>query len=95
MRSRYTAYALGGHGEYLLRTWFPATAGGLSAAALSQRELDWYRLEILDTAQCGDNGEVEFQAHYHNKDGTPGVMHERSTFKRAGNRWFYVGGRVS
>ena len=29
MRSRYAAYALGNHGDYLLQTWFPATAGGL------------------------------------------------------------------
>ena len=35
MRSRYSAYALGNHGEYLLRTWFPPTARGLSAAILS------------------------------------------------------------
>lgn len=94
MRSRYTAYALGDHGDYLLQTWFPATASGLTAELLSQRELDWQRLEIIGKAQQGDNGEVEFRAHYREPDGTPGVMHERSTFKRNSGRWFYVGGRV-
>ncbi len=31
MRSRYSAYALGNYGDYLLETWFPATAKGLTA----------------------------------------------------------------
>lgn len=30
MRSRYSAYALGGYGEYLLKTWFPPMASGLT-----------------------------------------------------------------
>lgn len=95
MRSRYTAYALGGYGDYLLQTWFPATARELTAAALSEKTLDWYRLEVLDKAQSGDNGEVEFRACYREADGTPGVMHERSAFRRIKGCWFYVGGRVS
>ena len=95
MRSRYTAYALGGYGDYLLQTWFPATAQGLDPVALSQRELEWLRLEVLETVQRGDNAEVEFRAHYRRADGSPGMMHERSTFKRNSGRWFYVGGRVS
>lgn len=95
MRSRYTAYALGGHGEYLLRTWFPATARDLTAAALSEKSLDWCRLEVLDKSRSGDNGEVEFRAHYREADGAPGVMHERSTFKRNSGRWLYVGATVT
>ena len=94
MRSRYTAYALGGYGDYLLRTWFPATAQGLTAASLSQREVEWLGLEVLDTVQRGDKAEVEFRAHYRNADGSPGVMHERSVFTRTAGRWFYVGGQV-
>ncbi|MGI9295045.1 MAG: YchJ family protein, partial [Pseudomonadales bacterium] len=48
MRSRFSAYALGGHGEYLLRTWFPATAKYLTAAALSESSGEWYKLEVLN-----------------------------------------------
>lgn len=95
MRSRYSAYALGGYGDYLLQTWFPATAQGLDAASLSQRSLDWYRLEVLDKSQQGDKGTVEFRAYYHQGDGEHGVMHEKSSFVRAGGRWLYVGGEVS
>lgn len=95
MRSRYTAYALGGYGEYLLATWFPATARGLTAANLSEKTLDWYQLDVLGKSQQGDNGEVEFRACYRDANGEPGVMHECSSFTRNSGRWFYVGGRVS
>jgi SEC-C motif-containing protein len=97
MRSRYSAYALGGYGEYLLATWFPATAGGLTAVELSQRNLDWCALDVLGKSQQGDNGEVEFKAYFRalgDDNGEPQCMHEYSTFKRNSGRWYYVGGRV-
>lgn len=94
MRSRYSAYALGGRGDYLLRTWFPPTAGKLTAEMLSRRERDWTRLEILAKAQQGDKGWVEFNAWYRGEGGREQVMHEKSVFQRSGGRWFYVGGEV-
>jgi SEC-C motif-containing protein len=95
MRSRYAAYALGGYGDYLLQTWFPATAHGLVAAELSERSHNWCKLDVLDKSQAGNNGEVIFRAHYCEADGTTGVMQECSAFKRLGGRWYYVDGRVS
>lgn len=94
MRSRYSAYALGGYGEYLLNTWFPATAQGLSALALSSREFDWEKLEVLSSSQHGDEGNVEFKAWYRKDGGEPQVQHEKSVFQRIGGRWYYVGGEV-
>jgi SEC-C motif-containing protein len=95
MRSRYTAYALGGHGDYLLRTWFPATAQGLTAEQLSQRELNWQKLEVLTKSQNGDEATVEFKAYYLPKNADQlAVMHEHSEFQRINGRWYYVGGRV-
>ena len=96
MRSRYTAYALGGFGDYLLRTWFPATARGLTAVDLSERLHNWCKLDVLAKSQEGDNGEVEFKAYFQAANDAQGldVMHEYSTFKRMQGRWFYVGGRV-
>ena len=97
MRSRYTAYALGGYGHYLLQTWFPATSPGVNALTLSIRSHDWCGLEILHKSQQGDNGIVEFKAYY-TDTATPdddGVMHERSTFVRSNGRWLYIGGEVS
>jgi SEC-C motif domain protein len=95
MRSRYTAYALGGFGNYLIQTWFPATAQGLSAFALSQKSLNWVGLEIHERSQQGDKGTVEFSARYTDDNGKEAVMRERSEFQRVQGRWLYVGGVVS
>lgn len=95
MRSRYSAYALGDHGDYLLETWFPATAGGLTASQLSQRNCDWTGLEVIAKRQSGDRGYVEFRARYRDGAGQERVLHEKSVFQRNGGRWLYVGGEVS
>ena len=95
MRSRYCAYALGGHGDYLLRTWFPPTARGLTAPELSQRSCEWLQLEVLAKQQRGDKGLVEFRARYRDSAGREQVMQEKSVFQRSTGRWLYVGGEVS
>ncbi|GAB1256628.1 YchJ family protein [Aurantivibrio plasticivorans] len=96
MRSRYVAYALGGYGEYLLKTWFPATAQGLDAAELSQRTINWQRLEVVNKAQHGDHGTVEFNAYFLPEHADQlETMHEVSEFQRIAGRWLYVGKVVS
>lgn len=96
MRSRYTAYALGGYGEYLFKSWFPATATGVTAEELSERNINWQKLEVLDKTQDSDEATVEFKAYYlpENSDSLE-ALHEKSEFQRVSGRWFYVGGRVS
>jgi SEC-C motif-containing protein len=95
MRSRYSAYALGGYGDYLLQTWFPATAKGLTVEALSQRSCDWIELEVLHKSQKGDQGTVEFNAWFQNDEGDKQVLHEKSVFQRTDGLWLYVGGEVN
>ena len=95
MRSRYSAYALGDYGEYLLQTWFPATAKDLTAQELSLRSSDWVRLEVLSKSQDGDQGFVEFNAWFRRGSGAEQVLHEKSIFQRSGGRWLYVGGEVN
>ena len=56
MRSRYSAYALGKHGDYLLQTWFPATAGGLSAAQLSEVSCQWLRIGCAPSGSTRAHG---------------------------------------
>lgn len=94
MRSRYSAYALGGYGRYLLATWFPPMAQTLNEADLDKRDTKWLSLAVLSSATNGDDGEVSFEARYETDDGTA-VMHENSVFKRLGKRWFYIGGDVN
>jgi SEC-C motif-containing protein len=94
MRSRYSAYSLGGYGEYLLKTWFAPMARDLSVDELSKSDTEWLSLKILDSGISGNSGWVEFKAVY--KDNQhPIEMHEKSVFTLQGNRWLYIGGEVS
>lgn len=95
MRSRYTAYALGNHGEYLLKTWVPEYAKGLTVASLSEKNHEWVKLEVLNSSQKADQGMVEFNAYYKLDDGSLEVLHEKSTFRRTNGRWYYVEGEVN
>lgn len=90
MRSRYTAYALGGHGEYLLATWHPDTTPPVAAAVLSAVEQQWLGLSVLDYSQRGDSGTVEFAARFTDGDGISQVHHEVSRFQRVGGKWLYL-----
>ena len=91
MRSRYSAYALGGYGDYLLETWLPGAATGLSAVELSVRSVTWVELTVLSKSQQGETGFVEFEASYLDEAGQRVVHHEKSVFSRVKGRWFYVG----
>ncbi|MGH1427425.1 MAG: YchJ family protein [Arenicella sp.] len=95
MRSRYSAFALGGYGEYLLKTWAPSMTSGVSALELSMRTTDWVGLEIVDKSQKGDQGFVEFKARFKDDSGRENVHHEKSVFERMDGRWLYVCGEVS
>ena len=93
MRSRYVAYALGGHGNYLLKTWFPPMAKMLSEAQLSEKTQDWLGLEVIETGTNGFEGWVEFKATF-KQAGQRQVMHERSVFTFVAGKWFYIGGDI-
>lgn len=95
MRSRYSAFALGGLGDYLLDTWAENAPGRppSDAAMLNVRTVDWQRLEILQTRVNGAQGMVEFRAWYL-EDGREQTLHERSRFRRSAGRWRYVDGVI-
>ncbi len=94
MRSRFTAYKLGGYGEYLLKTWFPLMTKGLTVADLSQKTREWQQLEVLSKSQQGDDGLVEFKATFIDELGKEQVHHEYSIFKRIKGAWLYVGEEI-
>ena len=94
MRSRYTAYALGNYGEYLMATWLPESSKGHTAVSLSEKNNEWVKLEILNSQQKADEGMVEFNAYYKVDDGSLNILHEKSTFRRIDGRWYYVEGEV-
>lgn len=94
MRSRYSAFSLGGYGEYLFATWHPAYRGQLNAYELSIRSTDWIGLKIISSNQQGEKGEVEFIARFRNSDGTTSTHHEHSSFTREKGMWLYCDGLV-
>lgn len=91
MRSRYSAYALGNHGQFLYDTWHPSMSAKLSAEQLSIVNYQWFKLEVLNKTQNGDEATVEFKAHYFSSDGQQHVLHENSYFQRVAGKWLYVG----
>jgi SEC-C motif-containing protein len=94
MRSRFSAYAVGGYGDYLLATWLPAMAQNVNAIDLSRRDTDWQFLEIQSSSQQSDDGYVEFLATYNDENDQLQTYHEKSVFKRVRGQWLYVGVEV-
>lgn len=99
MRSRYSAFALGGYGEYLLSTWKLSELSNmteeLNAAKLSVCVTKWVNLDIIDESHQDDQGIVEFKAYYLDAKGVKSIHHERSVFERIQGRWLYVKGDVT
>lgn len=99
MRSRYSAFALGGAGDYLIATWDPRTRDpALTSAQLDQRDAEWVGLEIIEAAESGARGVVEFKARFRSEDAALAspitTLHERSRFRRVKGRWVYVDGII-
>lgn len=95
MRSRYSAFVVGGPGEvrHLLATWHPATR---PESIDLDDGLRWTGLEVLATEAGGPEdrrGMVEFRASYL-REGVPGALHETSRFRRDNEGWQYVRGRA-
>ncbi len=94
MRSRFSAFSLGGYGGYLLSTWHPDYRGQLDEQELSIRSTDWQGLEVINSTQQGSTATVEFIASFNNIDGSRGTHHEVSNFVRVQGRWLYSDGTV-
>ena len=97
MRSRFTAFSLG-VADYLVATLAPErrTPNERKLLESELRKTRWLKLEILATesGQPEDQmGTVEFNAYFIQPSGA-GCLHERSNFRREGERWFYVDGSV-
>ncbi|PWI33928.1 hypothetical protein DI392_06935 [Vibrio albus] len=92
MRARYCAHVLK-LPDFVISTYHP------SCSAESEREgiiesinLDWIKLEVLDTPTPQDTeGFVEFKAYLQDED-TIQCMHERSRFVKENGLWYYIDG---
>ena len=97
MRSRYTAYALGGQYpdlaadmlRYLQATWHP----DYLPADLSVSPMQWTGLKVLEANETGDAGTVNFVAFF-KEGGKTERLAERSQFVRVNGAWLYTTGLV-
>ncbi len=90
MRSRYSAFVLGGV-PYLLSTWHSTQR---PAELTLETGGKWLGLEIKQHRVTGvDTAEVEFVARFR-VAGKAVRQHERSRFVREDGRWLYVDGDV-
>lgn len=89
MRSRYAAYCVS-NVDYLIATTHSLTRKhhDKDETLTFASQNHWVRLEILNASETI----VEFKAYYLNSSLSPQVHHEKSTFKKEGESWFYVDG---
>ncbi len=87
MRSRYTAFCRNDI-AYLKATWHPET---YPEDLGSEEASNWIKLEIIDSFEEGDEGEVEFKASLIFGDKLE-ILHELSYFDKIDGRWLYHSG---
>jgi SEC-C motif domain protein len=88
MRSRYSAYVKVAT-PYLRETLAPETRGDYNEAEVIEwsKQSEWLGLDILKA----EGDKVEFIAKYKTQ-GKVLEHHEVSTFRKEGNRWYFVDG---
>ena len=97
MRSRYTAYAKGNI-DYIRKTTHRTALGEFDedAARKWSKDSEWHGLEIVSVSRGSEedrDGEVEFIATYSQGEEEE-THHEKSIFKKEGQKWFFVDSRV-
>ena len=100
MRSRYSAFCVR-DSEYLIETHHPSQHQSDDREHLTRtmESTEWLGLRILESTLEGNNrGEVEFVAFYRQSGepdtSPPEQLHERSTFVREDERWYYLDGEM-
>jgi SEC-C motif domain protein len=90
MRSRYASYCIK-NADYLLATTHISTRKHHNRKDILTfaNENHWIKLEIVKATE----NTVEFKAYYLNNSLAPQIHHEKSTFKKEGDQWYYVDGK--
>lgn len=89
MRSRYSAYVLH-HADYLMKTTHISQRKHYSKSEILNwsKNNTWIKLDVLKTFA----NVVEFKAFYLDQQLQAKTHHEKSTFKKENETWFYVDG---
>ncbi|WP_293884521.1 YchJ family protein [Sphingobacterium sp. UBA1498] len=91
MRARYSAFVKK-EIDFLYHTFHPSTRRFQNKQAIGQWAMEnkWMQLNILKSTLHT----VEFEAHYLDAQMHVQIHHEKSTFKKQGDLWYYVEGTV-
>ena len=97
MRSRYSAFCMA-NGDYLHKshhsTTRPKSKSERKEIVKWAKSVIWVKLEIIKTTNGLEDdtfGTVEFKAFYL-ENGTPGIIHENSSFEKENGHWVYLDG---
>jgi len=96
MRSRYSAFCMA-NSDYLHISHHSTTRPRKSERkdiVTWAKSVIWVKLEIIAKSagsEKDDYGTVEFKAFYI-ENGSPNVIHEKSTFEKENGHWVYVDG---
>lgn len=96
MRARYSAYATGDIDFVMTTQDAEGEAADREATEAWSRESTWLGLDIVRVeggSSTDTEGVVEFIARYSHQ-GEEHAHHEESTFRKAGDRWQLVDGRM-
>lgn len=90
MRSRYSAYCTH-NADYLVATTHISTRKYHNKKDILNwaTQNNWLKLEILNASE----NTVEFKAYFIDNSLQSHCHHEKSTFKKQGNQWYYVDGK--
>jgi SEC-C motif-containing protein len=97
MRSRYAAYVLG-KVDHILESLHPNHRQDVDRKATEawSTSAKWEGLDVVSTEGGGageDKGKVEFVARFR-LNNVPQTHHERASFERFDDRWYYVDGQM-
>ncbi|MEC8461494.1 MAG: YchJ family metal-binding protein [Pseudomonadota bacterium] len=96
MRSRFTAFSLG-RLDYINDTQKPNnTTYSNTDTASKTTTTEWLKLEIIRAPKPlppYQKATVTFKAYY-KKGGIEGVLHEKSSFCKFANKWYYIKGKT-
>lgn len=90
MRSRYTAYCFH-NADYLYNTTHVSQKKYTNKQDILSwaKQNTWTKLEIINFSE----NMVEFKAYYLDSNSNPQIHHEKSTFIKFQENWFYVDGK--
>ena len=89
MRSRYTAYKLGGYGEYLYQTWTQQGRSELTPLDLDKKDKIWLALNVVSSQHTKAQGIVKFVASFQGINNQPVYHRETSLFLFENGDWRY------